>query len=263
MDERNAGLPPERRIEFRMGIQLGDIVEEGDGDLMGDAVNIAARLEAVANPGSICLSEDAYRQVKGRMKLAASDLGLKELKNIAEPMRVYSIEFDAEAIPSNRGIPVGKSSERRSRSWIAILILAALTLIVAAGAWSVLGSRRVATATPTGSARLSIVVLPFANLSGDAAEDSYVNALTNQLTTALARQHESFVIARSTAENYKVKLSDAKAIGRELGVRYVLEGSVQLADNLVRVNAQLIDAVTGAHLWADQFDMPRAELFQT
>jgi adenylate cyclase len=258
--ERNAGLPPDRRIEFRVGIHLGDVVEESDGDLMGDGVNIAARLEGICKPGAVCLSEDAYRQVRGRLELAVADLGPTQLKNIAEPIRVYSLEVGApaQAKPS-------EPKRRLSPALIAIGI-AALAVLAAASAWYFLAANRpagVATNAPAEAARLSIVVLPFANLSGDPGQDYLVDALTDELTTSLARIRDSFVIARNTAMTFKGKPVDAKAIGKDLGVRYVLEGSVQPSGNQMRVNAQLIDAESGAHLWAEQFDTPRADLLQT
>jgi TolB-like protein len=217
MVERNAGVPPDRRIEFRIGIHLGDVVEESDGDLMGDGVNIAARLESIAKPGAICLSEDAYRQVKARLDLVVGDLGQQNLKNIAEPIRVYSLE-------------VGRPLETKLAS----------------------------TSTPP---RLSIVVLPLANLGGDPEQEYFVDGVTESLTTDLSRIRGSFVIGRHTAFSYKGKAIDLKQIGRELGVRYVLEGSVQRGSNRLRVNVQLIDAETGNHLWAERFDKPLADLF--
>jgi TolB-like protein len=217
MVERNAGLPPERRIEFRIGIHLGDVVEESDGDLMGDSVNIAARLEGIARPGAICLSEDAYRQVKARLDLVVADLGEQNLKNIADPIRVYSLE-------------VGKPTQ--------------------------------ATPNPAFTPpRLSIVVLPFANLGGDPEQEYFVDGVTESLTTDLSRISGGFVIARNTAFTYKGKHVDVKQVGRELGVRYVLEGSVQRGGNRLRVNVQLIDTETGNHLWAERFDKPLADLF--
>src|SRR5262245_37016617 len=222
MVERNAGLPPDRRIEVRVGIHLGDVVEESDGDLMGDGVNIAARLEGIAKPGTICLSEDAYRQVKSRLDLAVSDLGTTQLKNIAEPVRVYSVQ-------------VG----------------------VAAGA-----KPAIQAPAPTSAPRLSIVVLPFANLGGDPEQEYFVDGVTESLTTDLSRISGSFVIARNTAFTYKGKPYDMKQIGRELNVRYVLEGSVQRSGNRLRVNVQLIDAETASHLWAERFDKPIADLFE-
>ena len=222
MVERNAGVPPDRRIEFRIGIHLGDVVEEADGDLMGDGVNIAARFEGIANPGAICLSEHAYWQVKGRLDLAVSDLGPTQLKNIAEPIRVYSlgVGYPAQARPAP-----GPAAEK--------------------------------SAPP----RLSIVVLPFANLGGGPEQEYFVDGVTESLTTDLSRLRGSFVIGRNTAFTYKGKPVDLKQIGRELNVRYVLEGSVQRGGNRMRVNVQLIDAETGNHLWAERFDKPLADLF--
>ena len=222
MVERNAGLPPERRIEFRVGIHLGDVVEESDGDLMGDGVNIAARLEGICEPGAICLSEDAYRQVKGRLDLAVSDLGPTQLKNIAEPIRVYSLEVGKPAQAKPAPAPAPEKS-----------------------------------APP----RLSIVVLPFANIGGDPEQEHFVDGVTESLTTDLSRIRGAVVIARNTAFTYKGKPLDVKTIGRELNVRYVLEGSVQRGGNRMRVNVQLIDAETGNHLWAERFDKPLADLF--
>jgi adenylate cyclase len=262
--ERNAGVPPERRIESRIGIHLGDVVEEADGDLMGDGVNIAARLEGVAKPGAICVSEDAYRQVRGRLDLAISDLGLIQLKNIADPIRVYSLEVGK---PTQAKLPE-KPPEREKRPQLPLVSagIAALLILVAAAWYLLAANRSVPVASnappPLAAARLSIVVLPFANLSGDPAQDYLADAVTDQLTTAITRLRGSFMIAQTTALAYKGKPVDAKAIGRELNVRYVLEGSVQPTGNQVRVNAQLIDAESGAHLWAEQFDTPRADLLQ-
>ena len=221
MVERNAGVQPDRRIEFRVGIHLGDVVEEADGDLMGDGVNIAARIEGIAKPGAIGLSEQAYWQVKGRLDLAAIDLGPTQLKNIAEPIRAYSVEV---------GQPTAKSAPF---------------------------------AAPEKSAppRLSIVVLPFANIGGGPEQEHFVDGITESLTTDLSSIRGAVVIARNTAFTYKGKPVDVKTIGRELNVRYVLEGSVQRGGNRMRVNVQLIDAETGSHLWAERFDKPLADLF--
>jgi TolB-like protein/class 3 adenylate cyclase/Flp pilus assembly protein TadD len=221
--ERNAGLPPERRIEFRVGIHLGDVVEESDGDLMGDGVNIAARLEGIAKPGAICLSEDAYRQVKGRLDLVVSDLGQTELKNIVEPIRVYSLEVGAavQVAPTPSPAPVEKPAPPR----------------------------------------LSIVVLPFTSLGVDLEHEMFVDGVTESLTTDLSRINNAIVVSRNTAFTYKGKPVEAKQIGRDLNVRYVLEGSIQRGGSRMRINVQLIDAITGNHLWADRFDKPMADLF--
>ena len=181
MVERNAGLPEDRRIEFRIGIHLGDVVEESDGDLMGDGVNIAARIEGIAKSGAICLSEDAYRQVKGRLDLAVTDLGDQQLKNIADPIRVYSLEVGQPAPAQAKPAPV-LAPER--------------------------------SAAP----RLSMVVLPFANIGGDPKQEHFVDGVTESLTTDLSRISGAFVIGRNTAFSYKGKAVDLKQIGRELNV---------------------------------------------
>jgi adenylate cyclase len=255
MVERNAEVPVDRRILIRIGIHLGDVVEERDGDLMGDGVNIAARIESIAEPGAICLSEDAYRQVKGRLDLAVADLGPTHLKNIAEPIRVYSLRVGqpAEAKP--------KALATRPR-WVSAPLaaaIAALVLLAAVAGSFVFGGRLT---KPTQARHLSIVVLPFANLSGDPSQDYFADGITENLTTELSRIKDSFVIARNTAFTFKGKSVDAKEIGKELGVRYVLEGSVQRDQNLVRVNTQLVDAESGAHLWADRFEESVADLFK-
>ena len=226
--ERNAGLPPERRIEFRVGIHLGDVVEESDGDLMGDGVNIAARLEAIAKPGAICMSEDAYRQVRDKIAVEFTDLGDKELKNIARPMRAYAVQV-SEFIPKGaHAAATGHMGAAESHSY---------------------------------APRLSIVVLPFANIGGDPEQEYFVDGVTESLTTDLSRISGSFVIARNSAFSYKGKSPDVRHVGREFGVRYVLEGSVQRGGSRLRVNVQLVDAETGNHLWAERFDKPWADLF--
>jgi TolB-like protein len=240
------------------------VVEESDGDLMGDGVNIAARLEGIANPGSIALSEDAYRQVKSRLDLAVSDLGNKDLKNIAEPVRVYSLDVGKPAQPKP---PAGKSAAR-SFVWPLAAGCAVIVLALAAGgAWYFLQKDR-GHATgemmqmPMSAARLSVVVLPFTNLSGDPAQEYFAEGVTENLTTALSRIRGSFVIARSTAAALKGKAIDASILGKMLGVRYVLEGSVQRSGQNVRVNARLIGSEQGEQLWADSFDAPVADLFK-
>ena len=260
MVERNAGVAPDKRIEFRIGIHLGDVVEESDGDLMGDGVNIAARLEGIAKPGGICISDDAFRQVKGRLDLKVSDLGPVPLKNIAEPMRAYSLEFGApREARSPPPADQAKSAPKRRSSFASLAAAATLLLLVAAGGWYMLGDRPM---KPAQAAHLSLVVLPFANLSNDQSQDYFADGVTENLTTDLSRLSGAFVIARNTAFTFKAKNVDAREIGKELGVRYVLEGSVQRDQSRMRVNVQLIDAETGNHLWADRFDKPLADLFE-
>ena len=187
MVERNAGLPPERRIEFRVGVHLGDVVEESDGDLMGDGVNIAARLEGICAPGAICLSEDAYRQVKGRLDLVVHDNGPTPLKNIAEPIRVYSLDV---GVPAQAKTGPPQAAEK--------------------------------TASPP---RLSLVVLPFANIGGEPEQEHFVDGISESLTTDLSRIRSAYVVARNTAFTYKGKPLDVKTIGRELNVRRPTIGS--------------------------------------
>ena len=268
MVERNAGVALDKRIDFRIGIHLGDVVEEADGDLMGDGVNIAARLEGIAAPGGICISEDAYRQVKGRLDLAVIDLGPTQLKNIAEPIRVYSLQVGVHARakpaePVTLVTPKAPTPQNGRFGLSLLAALAAMLIVIAGGAWWLNRPASVATKAPAEAARLSIVVLPFANLSGDPAQDYLVDALTDELTTSLARMRDTFVIAHNTAMTFKGRPVDVKTVGKDLGVRYVLEGSVQPSGDRMRVNAQLIDANSGAHLWAEQFDTPRADLLQT
>src|SRR5271166_4802074 len=206
---------------FRIGINLGDVLIDGE-DILGDGVNIAARLESIAEPGGICLSEDAYRQVRDRLKETFVDLGEKALKNIARPVRVYQIKIDPER---SALLPVRSDATKREPP------------------------------------RLSIVVLPFANIGGDSGQDYFVDGVTESLTTDLSQMSGMRVIGRNTAFSYKDKALDLKQIGRELNIRYVLEGSVQRSTNRVRVNVQLIDAESGDHLWAERFDKTVADLF--
>ena len=229
MVERNAGVPPERRIEFRVGIHLGDVVEESDGDLMGDGVNIAARLEGIAKPGAICLSEDAYRQVRARLDLAVNDLGLTQLKNIAEPVRVYSLE-------------VGVPAQTKSATKVGIPEKPSPRL-----------------ALPD---KPSIAVLAFQNMSGDPEQEYFADGMVEDIITGLSRIKWLFVIARNSSFVYKGKAVDVRQVGRELGVRYVLEGGVRKAGNRVRITVQLLEAETGAHLWADKFDGALEDVFE-
>jgi TolB-like protein len=216
MAERNKDIPEDRRMLYRIGINLGDILIEGD-DILGDGVNVAARLEGLAEPGGICISSSAYDQVRGKVPVEFTDLGEQTLKNIARPIRAYAVDLDAKP---------GR------------------------------------TASPLPSApQLSLVVLPFANFGGDPDQDYFVDGVTESLTTDLSRINGAFVIARNTAFTFKGKAIDVKKVGRELNVRYVLEGSVQRSGNRLRVNVQLIDAETANHLWAERFDKPVADLF--
>jgi TolB-like protein/class 3 adenylate cyclase len=221
MAERNAGTPGDKRIVYRIGVNLGDVLIEGD-DILGDGVNIAARLEGICEPGGVLISGAAYDHVRGRIEAEFVDLGEKDLKNIARPVRVYAVGIGSANVDS-----APPAAERNRR----------------------------------GPPRLSIVVLPFANIGGDPEQEHFVDGVTESLTTDLSRIRGAVVIGRNTAFTYKGKAVDLKQIGRELNVRYVLEGSVQRGGARMRVNVQLIDAATGNHLWAERFDKPLADLF--
>jgi adenylate cyclase len=256
MIDRNADFPQDRRIVFRFGINLGDVIVEPD-DIHGDGVNVAARLEGLSEPGGVCISGTAYDHVRDRLPYVFTEKGEQTVKNIARPVRVYSLGADAIAALPASPLSVGnqQSSGRHwNRGWLAAAAGTTTVIVVAAGLW--LGFK------PASAPRLSIVVLPFANLSGDPAKDYLADVITEELTTGLSRIRGAFVIARSTAFTYKGKPIDVKQIGKDLGVRYALEGSAQPSDSKVRVTAQLIDAETGAHLWADQFDADRSNLLE-
>jgi TolB-like protein len=210
----------DRRIALRVGVNIGDVIVEPH-DIFGDGVNIAARLEGIAEPGGICISSSTYDQVRGKVGIEFADLGEQTLKNIDRPVRAYALVRDEPSLATK-------------------------------------GSGT--TTSPPSAPRLSIVVLPFINLGGDPAQEYFVDGVTESLTTDLSRVSGAFVIARNTAFTFKGKPVDVKKLGRELNVRYVLEGSVQRGGNRFRVNVQLVDAETGNHLWAERFDKPVTDL---
>jgi adenylate cyclase len=224
MAERNTAIPAERRIEFRMGINLGDIIKDR-GDIYGDGVNVAARLEALAEPGGICVSRVVRDQVRDKLDFSFEDMGEQQVKNIARPVRTHRILLGATA-----AAPVGEDA---------------------------------AVTPPTRPLRQkpSVAVLPFANMSGDAEQEYFSDGITDDIITNLSRNHSFFVISRSTSFTYKGPAIDIAKVARELGVRYVLEGSVRRAGNRVRITAQLIDASSGHHLWADRYDRELADVF--
>jgi TolB-like protein/class 3 adenylate cyclase len=224
MAEQNVDVPQDARIEFRIGIHVGDIIID-DNDIFGDGVNIAARLEGIAEPGGVCMSDDAYRQVRGKVEIACDDMGQQFLKNIAEPMRAWRVRLTGQT-PS------------------------------AAKAGSAVSQR----ALPLPD-KPSVAVLPFQNMSGDPEQDYFADGMVEDIITALSRFQALFVIARNSSFTYKGRAVDVKVVGRELGVRYVLEGSVRKALNRVRITGQLVDTATGAHIWADRFDGGLDDIF--
>jgi TolB-like protein/class 3 adenylate cyclase len=225
MAERELEVPNEQRIRFRIGINLGDVIAE-EHDIFGDGVNVAARLEALAEPGGICVSRVVRDQVRDKLDFAFEDLGEQQVKNIARPVRVYALRSGAAADPPVHRTPLAKP-----------------------------------VAHSTGAPRLSIVVLPFTNLSNDLDQGYFADGITEDLTTDLSRIADMLVISRNSAFTYKDKPVNAKQIGRELNVRYVLEGSIRRSGKRVRANAQLIDAEADAHLWAERFDRDTDDLF--
>jgi adenylate cyclase len=218
MTGRNTGVPPDNRIEFRIGINVGDIVVE-DGDIFGDGVNVAARLEALAEPGGICVSARVQEDAAGKLDLSFEDIGEQQLKNISRPVRAYRVVTSARPAITRHG------------------------------------------ADPPLPDKPSIAVLPFQNMSGDPEQEYFADGMVEEIITALSRIRWLFVIARNSSFTYKGQAIDVKQVGRELGVRYVLEGSVRKAGGRVRITAQLIDAASGAHLWADRFDGSLEDVF--
>src|SRR5882672_10126793 len=216
MATQNTDVPQNQRIEFRIGIHLGDIIID-DNDIFGDDVNIAARLEGIGEPGGVCISDDAHRQIRGKVDITFEDIGQQNLKNITEPMRAWRVRIANEA---GSAVQTGSSAVGQ------------------------------ALALPD---KPSIAVLPFTNMSGDPEQDYFADGMAEDIITALSRFKALFVIARNSSFTYKGRAVDVKQVGRELGVRYVLEGSVRKAANRVRITGQLVDTATGAHLWANRF----------
>ena len=225
MAEQNATMPQVKRIEFRIGIHVGDIIVD-DNDIFGDGVNIAVRLEGIAEPGGVCISDDAQRQLRGKVDFAFEDMGPQNLKNIVEPMRAWRLRMNASGSPAAPIEPPVESTQ--------------------------------ALALPD---KPSIAVLPFQNMSGDPEQEYFADGMVEEITTALSRFKWLFVIARNSSFTFKGKAVDVKEVGRRLGVRYVLEGSVRKASGKVRITGQLVDAVTGVHIWADRFERDMADVF--
>jgi adenylate cyclase len=262
MRARNAGVPPEKRIEFRIGINVGDVIIEGE-DVFGDGVNIAARLEQLAEPGGICISRAAYEQVRDKLAFKFQDCGQQTVKNIARPIRVYRLAAEGIAV-APLAPAAGVADAHSPRPRLRIAAMAAAALIVAAGAWlalPVFTSMGADRPPSLGTPRLSIAVLPFANLGGDKDQDYFADALTEDLTADLSRISGSFVIARSTAATYKGQNAEAKRIARELKVRYLLEGNVRRAGGVVRVAVQLVDGESGQQVWSERYEKSADDMY--
>ena len=223
--DANDQLPPDRRINFRIGVHVGDVMVRA-GDILGDGVNIAARLEGIAEPGGVCISDDAHRQIRGKVDITFDDMGSQSLKNIADPMRAWRVRLDGSA----RATEPAKSAIETAQ-------------------------------LPALPDKPSIAVLPFQNMSGDPEQEYFADGMVEDIITGLSRSKSLFVIARNSSFTYKGKAVDIKRVGRELGVRYVLEGSVRKSGNRVRITGQLVDAATGNHIWADRYDSTLEDIF--
>jgi len=263
--ERNVDVPEDRRIVYRIGINIGDIIVEGD-DIYGDGVNVAARLEGLCEPGGVCIARNVFNQVKGKLDLTFEHLGEKEVKNIAEPVSVYRIDLDDKAAALVTPITVTPPTTGRGR-WPQIAAGLVLSLVVVAGLvwwqpWAPdvepASLERMAFPLPD---RPSIAVLPFTNMSDDPSQEYFADGMTEDLITDLSKISGLFVIARNSSFSYKGQQVKIRQVAEELGVRYVLEGSVRRAGDQVRINAQLIDATTGGHVWAERYDSSLTDVF--
>lgn len=256
MAERDADLPDRKQIRFRIGVNLGDIIIDGD-DIHGDGVNVAARLEGLAEPRGICISGNAFEQVRDKLAVGFKDLGDQQVKNIDRPIRAYQVLSD----PDDTGKIVTAPTKRVTR-WRIPAIAAALVVTIAAGslAWQQSWVTGIEAPAPKRAA-LSILVLPFANGTGDPQQAYIADGLTASVTSDLSRIRDAFVVAAATAFTYKNKPVNLQRLGAELGVRFVLQGSVQRVGNTIRINAQLADTATNAQLWTETFQGDQANLF--
>jgi adenylate cyclase len=263
--ERQADLPAEQRIAFRIGINIGDIIIEGD-DIYGDGVNVAARLEQLADPGEICVSRNVYNEVKNKIGFGFKPAAEHKVKNIPEPLMVYRLIADGGVLAKTLGL--SRATTRKWR-WVALAAAALVAVVVGAGVWAV-GPRQLASLAGLSSSRVdpwelpaepSIAVLPFANLTNDPEQEYFVDGITSDIITDLSRFSTLFVIAGNSTFRYKGQAVKVQDVARELGVRYLLEGSVQRTGEALRINAQLIDAISGHHVWAEHYDRPAKDFF--
>ncbi|MGI9520223.1 MAG: adenylate/guanylate cyclase domain-containing protein, partial [Hyphomicrobiaceae bacterium] len=264
MAERNSAEPDDRRIDLRIGVNLGDVIVEGN-DIHGDGVNVAARLEALAEPGGVCVSRAARDQIRDKLGYGLEDLGEFEVKNIARPIRAFRVLPDQKKLNGAGTKP--RELKKFRKAQLIVLFCFALTVILGVtwyhGDWDrrSLGWTGFDTSQPKLQQRPALIVLPFNNLSGDSNQDYFSDAFTEDLTTGLARIHGFLVVAKNTAFAYRTKAVDPRELGRKLGVRYVLEGSARRQDGRLRINAQLIETATGTHVWAERFDRPLEDIF--
>lgn len=276
LSARNAGLPDERKMEFRIGINMGEVIVKGD-DIFGEGVNIAARLEALAEPGGICISGGVHEQLKNKLSLAYQFMGNKDVKNIAEPVAVFRVGLggpvEAHSVPGTPNKP-GRATVTPGWKWAALA--ASVMLLLSAGGFAVWQFDRAdpssapatdATPAPQATAaqpvvsKTSIAVLPFANMSVNSADDDFTDGITEDIITSLAQFEDLDVISRNSVFTYKGKPVKVQQVGEELGVKFVLEGSVRTSGKRMRVTAQLVEAATGHHLWAERYDREMADVF--
>ena len=266
LDTNSHDISDDRRLRFRIGVHLGDVIEKADGDVYGDGVNIAARLQALADPGGILISDAVRGAVKNRVAAIFDDRGSQLVKNIADPVRAFAVRPEGSEAPTVTTPPAAPRRPTRRIAWIAIagaLLVFAITATVWLQPW---GKQQIATApvgqsSPAQPGKPSIAVLPFDNMSGDAEQAYFADGITEDLITDLSKVSGLFVIARNSTFAYKGKARDVREIAKTLGVRYVLEGSVRKSGSDVRVNAQLIDAASGGHVWADRYDGDLKNIF--
>jgi TolB-like protein/class 3 adenylate cyclase len=272
---RTADIPDSKRITFRIGVNVGDVIIDGD-DIYGDGINVAARLEGIADPGGVCISGTVFDQIRNKVDLSFEDLGPQEVKNIAEPIRAYRVQMN-----SKHPMTAPPGETQRSRWGLVGGGVAIAAVLVASGLYAWLGER---VSDPQGTATLSnpadtatvksrdeqavpvptkpsIAVLAFDNLSGDPEQEYFADGMAEDIITGLSKLSALFVVARNSSFQYKNQTVDAKQVGRELGVHYLLEGSVQRAGNQVRINAKLIDTRTGGNLWAERYDGQLDDVF--
>ena len=266
LKDRNKDLPEGKRMEFRIGVNLGDVVEEGD-NILGDGVNVAARVQSLAEAGGICISESAYQQIKNKLAFSYDYVGEQAVKNIAEPVRVYRVRMEPEAVSSKLGeekMPVGKRLSKAALAIIAVVVIAGLVALYqfalrpSPPKMEFASKEKMAFPLPD---KPSIAVLPFVNMSDDPKQEHFADGMTEEVISTLSRIPTLFVIASNSVFTYKGKPVKVQQVSQELGVRYVLEGSVRRSQDRVRVTAQLIDAVSGHHLWSEKYDRMLKEIF--
>jgi adenylate cyclase len=263
LKEKNQELPIDKRLQFRIGVNIGDVIQDGNR-IFGDGVNVSARIEGLADAGGVCISRNAYDHIKKKLRFGYEYLGEHPVKNISEPVRVYKVLFD----PEDAGKLIGEKPKRAEKKWLLPLVIVTAIILTSIG-WYFFQSINKPNVEPAAIERMayqlpdkpSIAVLPFDNLSGDPEQEYFSDGLTEEIITAFSKVPKIFVIARNSTFTYKGKPVKVQQVAEELGVRYVLEGSVRKGKDKVRITAQLIDALTGHHLWGERYDRDLEDIF--